>query len=200
MTCRLLGLTFLAALGLGTTMPAFTPAHALAQAESRSFSFADSQAASDKAREEDEVYSSGQDALNEGEYDDAVKAFDSVIKMHGRKVDAAMYWKAYALKKAGNKTQAQAMLNDLRKGYPQSRWLGEAAKLEAEMKEGKVDVSGCDDEETKAIALQALMNSDSERAVPILEKVIHGNCSPKMKDRALFVLAQSSSDKAQQIL
>src|SRR5262249_14925177 len=134
MNRRLLGLRFLAALGLGTSPADFTPAHALSQAEPQSFSFADSQAASDQAREEAEVYSSGQDALSEGEYDHAVKAFDSVIKMHGRKVDAAMYWKAYALNKAGNKTQAQATLNDLRKEYPQSRWLRDASALEVEMK------------------------------------------------------------------
>src|SRR5262249_25552669 len=38
------------------------------------------------------------------------------------------------------------------------------------------------------------------RAIPILDKVIHGNESRKMKDKALFVLSQSSSDKAQQSL
>jgi hypothetical protein len=37
-------------------------------------------------------------------------------------------------------------------------------------------------------------------AIPILDKVIHGNESRKMKDKALFVLSQSSSEKAQQSL
>lgn len=200
MNRRLLFFMFVAAFGLNPASVGFGRAYAQAQTEAPSSSFVESQAAADKSREEEEVYSSGQDALGEGEYDDAVKAFDSVIRMRGRKVDAAMYWKAYALNKAGNKAQAQAALNDLRKGYPQSRWLRDASALEAEMKGGNVDVSGCNDEETKVIALNALMGSDPERAVPILDKVIHGNCSSKMKDRALFVLAQSDSDKAQQIL
>jgi hypothetical protein len=109
---------------------------------------------------------------------------------------------AYALNKAGNKVRAQAVLNDLRASYPKSRWLQEASALEAEMKgAANVDVSGgCIDEETKLIALNALMNSDPDRAVPVLEKVIHSNCSPKMKDKALFMLAQSDSQKAQQVL
>jgi tetratricopeptide (TPR) repeat protein len=199
MNRRLLCLTLLAAAGFGPGAASF--AQVQAHPDALSSSFVESQAAADKQREEEEVYSSGQDALGEGEYDDAVKAFDSVIRMRGRKADAAMYWKAYALNKAGNKTQAQATLNDLRKSYPQSRWLRDARVLEGETKPGgNVDVFGCDDEETKILALNALMNSDPERAVPILDKVIHGNCSPKMKDKALFVLAQSNSDKAQQIL
>jgi HEAT repeat protein len=52
----------------------------------------------------------------------------------------------------------------------------------------------------KLLAIQSLMNSDPERAVPLLEKIIMGNYPPKLKDKALFVLSQSNSDKAQQIL
>jgi hypothetical protein len=197
-----------AALDLGPAARGLTPAYAQTQAEPPSSSFVAAQAFADQAAEEDtskeeDAYASGKDALSDGEYDKAVKAFDSVVGMRGRKADAAMYWMAYALNKAGNKTRAQAMLNDLRARYPQSRWLHEASALEAEIKgasNANVDVSGCNDEETKLIALNALLNSDPERAVPILEKVIHGNCSPKMKEKALFTLAQSDSQKAQQIL
>jgi hypothetical protein len=200
MNRRFLNLTFLAAIGLGPAAAGFTAVHALAQADAPSSSFFESQASADKARAEEDVYVSGQDALNEGDYDKAVKAFDSVIKLHGRKADAAMYWKAYALNKASNKTQAQATINDLRKAYPQSRWLGEAAKLEVEMKGAAVDVGSVPDEETKLLALRALMNTEPDKALPILDKVIHGNSSPRMKDQALFVLSQNSSDKAQEIL
>lgn len=200
MNHRLLYFMILAALNLGPAARNFSSAYAQAQTNAPVSSFAELQASTDQAREED-VYSSGQDALGESEYDRAVKAFDAVIGMHGRKADAAMYWKAYALNKAGNKAQAQATLNDLRTSYPKSKWLRDASALEAEWKGAtNVDASGCNDEETKVIALNALINSDPERAVPILEKVIHGNCSAKMKDKALFVLAQSNSEKAQQIL
>jgi HEAT repeat protein len=198
-----------AALDLGRAARGLTPAYAQAQTEPPLSSFVAAQASADKAAEddkaaqEDDAYASGQSALNDGEYDKAVKAFDSVISAHGQKADAAMYWMAYALNKAGNKARAHAVLKDLRASYPKSRWLGEAAALDAEMNgasKANVDVSGCNDEETKLIALNALMNSDPERAVPILEKVIHGNCSPKVKEKALFMLAQSDSQKAQQIL
>jgi HEAT repeat protein len=155
--------------------------------------------AKDKQSEEEEEYSSAQDALSEGEYDDAVKDFDSVIKMHGRKADGAMYWKAYALNKAGNKTRAFAVIDELRKSYPKSTWLKDAGVLETEMRGASVNPEKVTDEEEKVMALNALMNSDPDKAVPLLKKIILGNYSPRLKDKALFVLSQSGSEEAQQV-
>jgi hypothetical protein len=50
------------------------------------------------------------------------------------------------------------------------------------------------------MAINGLMQSDSERAIPLLENLLKGAQSPKLKERALFVLAQSSVPKAQQLL
>ncbi len=44
------------------------------------------------------------------------------------------------------------------------------------------------------------MQSDPDRALPYIDKLLHGPGSPKLKDRALFVLMQSGSDKAAQVL
>jgi HEAT repeat protein len=169
-------------------------------AQGQGSSFAESQNASEKAREEDEVYEAAQNALNSEEFADAVSGFDAVIKMHGRKADAATYWKAYALNKQGNKGQALTTVAELRKNYPQSRYLRDAGALELEIKSAAGHPPNPEtvaDDELKLLALQSLINSDPERALPILDKVIHGNDSPKVKDRALFVLSQSNSDKAQ---
>src|ERR1041384_8505486 len=65
-------------------------------------SLLDPQAAEKANAHEDELYQAAKDALDDGEYDDAIKQFDDVIKIHGRKADGAMYWKAYSLNKAGN--------------------------------------------------------------------------------------------------
>src|SRR5262249_22323349 len=185
-------------------LPVFSGPRTLAQASAPGLSFAESQNASDKAREEDETYEAAQDALNGEEFADAVTGFDNVIKMHGRKADAATYWKAYALNKQGNKAQALTTIAELRKNYPQSKYLREAGVLEVEMKSSTGHPANLEnvpqDEELKLLALQSLINSDPERAIPILDKVIHGNESPKMKDKALFVLSQSSAEKAQQSL
>jgi HEAT repeat protein len=166
-----------------------------------SASLLDPQTAEKANAHEDELYQSAKDALDNGEYDNAIKQFDEVIKIHGRKADGAMYWKAYSLNKAGNKAQALTAIGELRKNYPKSNWLRDAGALEQEMRgPAAVNPENISDEELKLLALQSLMNSDPEKAVPFLEKILQGNNSPKIKDRALFVLSQSGSDKAQQIL
>jgi HEAT repeat protein len=48
--------------------------------------------------------------------------------------------------------------------------------------------------------LNSLMNVDPERAVPMLEKFLQGSETPKLKDRALFVLAQSGSPRAREVI
>lgn len=160
----------------------------------------DPQSAAAPSRE-DQLYTAGTAALDSGNYDDAVRDFNEAAGLRGRKADASLYWKAYSLNKAGNKPAAQAAIAELRKSYPQSRWLRDAGALELEMKGAPANPDAISDEELKLLALQSLMNGgDPEKAVPILDKIIHGNYSPKLKDKALFVLSQSSSQQAQQIL
>jgi HEAT repeat protein len=159
----------------------------------------DPQAAKAASRE-DELYQDGTQALDSEDYDEAVSKFEQVAEMRGRKADAALYWKAYALNKTGNKVQAQAAIAQLRKSYPQSKWLKDADALAIEMKGAAANPANISDEELKLLAIQSLMNSEPDKALPLLEKIIRGNDSPRVKDRALFVLSQNGSDKAQQIL
>lgn len=175
------------------------PAAAAVQ-EVPSASLLDQQSAEKANTREDQVYSDAKDKLDDSEYDGAIKGFDEVIRMHGRKADGALYWKAYALNKSGNKAQALTTIGELRTSYPKSTWLRDAGALEQEMRGAAVDPQNIPDEELKLLAIQSLMNSDPERAVPLLEKIVMGNYPPKLKDKALFVLSQSNSDKAQQIL
>ena len=152
---------------------------------------------------EEEVYSSATDALNNGQYNAAINSFTEVAKMKGRRADGALYWKAYALNKTGRKQDALSTVAELRKDYPQSRYLKDAGALEIEIRSAsgqKVDPAAQQDEDLKLYALDSLMQSDPERALPLLQNILQGNASPRLKDRALFVLSQSDSDKAQQAL
>src|SRR6478735_6263258 len=164
-----------------------------------SASLLDPQTAEKANAHEDELYQAAKDALDNGEYDNAIRQFDEVIKIRGRRADGAMYWKAYALNKAGNKPQTLTTIGELRKSYPRSTWLRDAGALEQEVRGGG-NPESISDEELKLLAIQSLMNSDPEKAVPLLDKIITGNYPPNLKDKALFVLSQSGSDKAQQIL
>jgi HEAT repeat protein len=53
-----------------------------------------------------------------------------------------------------------------------------------------------EDEELKLYAINSLVASNPERVVPLLKNVIEGPNSPKLKERALFVLAMTKSDEA----
>jgi len=53
------------------------------------------------------------------------------------------------------------------------------------------------DDSTKLIALNAIMNTDPERGVPLVEGILKSNASANMKDRALAALSQSKAPNAQ---
>src|SRR6185295_2922941 len=121
----------------------------------------------------------------------------------GTKADAALYWKAYAQNKQGQRPEALATINILVKEYPKSRYLSDAKALEAEVKQNAgqpPNPAAEQDEELKIMAINALQNSAPEEAIPMLQKVLQGTGSPKLKAQALFVLAQSSSPKAREVL
>lgn len=159
--------------------------------------------AGEQASREEEAYERGTEALDEEQWDRAVQAFDSVVRMAGRKVDGALYWKAYAQNKAGRASDALATIAHLRKAAPQSRWINDARALELEIKQRSGQPTpprAEDDEDLKLMALNGLLNSDSERALPLLEKFLTGTSSPKLRERALFVLSQSDSPRAREIV
>ena len=153
---------------------------------------------------EEELYKDASDSLDESQWQQAADKFSEVANLKGRRADAALYWKAYALNKLGRRSDATAVIAQLRQQYPKSDWLRDAGALEVEMRQASgqpVNPSTQSDEDLKLLALNSLMNTDSERAIPLLQGVLASpNNSPKLKDRALFVLAQSDSPKAEQII
>lgn len=56
------------------------------------------------------------------------------------------------------------------------------------------------EDELQLYALDGLMQMDSARALPILEKILAGNRSLQVKQRALFVLSQSDEPRARTLL
>ena len=148
-------------------------------------------------------YEEGQRALEEARWQRAVDQFSLVAQAKGARSDAALYWKAYALDKLGQKAEALATTAELIKGYPSSKWMSDARALEIQVRQSvgqPVRPETEADEELKLLALQGLQHSDPEQAVPMLEKILQGTQSPRMKERALFVLAQSNSPRARQVL
>ncbi len=56
------------------------------------------------------------------------------------------------------------------------------------------------DDAVKIVALNAIMNADPERGIPLAEGVLKGSGSATLKDRALAVLSENKSPQAQQII
>ena len=150
-----------------------------------------------------ELYDDGREALDEDRYDQAESKFKQLVDMNGPQTDAALYWKAYAENKRGKRDTALATIADLKRRFPQSRWQKDASALEIEVRQSTGNPAHPEnqsDDELKMLAIQGLMNSDPERAMPLLEKVLNGSASPREKSKALFVMAQSGSPQSREIL
>jgi len=153
---------------------------------------------------ENELYEAARQAIDEEQWRRAVDGFDRVITLKGTKADQAMYWKAYAQNRANQRAEALETLATLRKAYPQSRSLEEARALEMDIRNSggqAVNPAAIQDEDLKLYALQMLSQQDPAQAVPLLERIIRGaNSTPKLRERALFVLAQMSDPRARKLL
>ena len=82
---------------------------------------------------EDKDYRRGRTALDAGRWDDAIAAFSDSAARKGAAADGALYWKAYAQNRAGQRDAALATVAALRQQYPSSHWLNDAQALEVEI-------------------------------------------------------------------
>jgi HEAT repeat protein len=157
------------------------------------------QTPSAEAREE-QIYKNATTAMNAEQWQNAIDQFSQI---KGSKADGAAYWKAYAQNKLGQRAAALETIAALLRQYPRSSWINDAKALEIEIHgaSGQAGAAVADgDENLKLIAINGLMNSDPERAVPLLQQLLTGTQSMKVKERALFVLSQSSSERAQDLM
>lgn len=153
--------------------------------------------------EEQALYSKGTAALDRRDWSGAVDAFSKLASLKGDRADAALYWRAYALSKGGQRDDALRSIATLRSSYPRSRWIKDAAALELEVRQASGQspaIPEKDGDDLKLLALGGLMQADPSRAMPIIVQMLSGPSPDTVKDRALFVLAQSASPEARAAL
>ncbi|HYS53738.1 MAG TPA: HEAT repeat domain-containing protein [Thermoanaerobaculia bacterium] len=156
-----------------------------------------------KVEKEEDLYDEGNDAIDEHDWKRAARAFRRVADMKMSHADAALYWLAFSEGKMGMRSEAVATLQELKSEYPKSKWNDDARRLELETRQSagqQIEPEHINDVDLKLYALNGLMNSDPERAVPILDHIVRTSKEPKLRDRALFVLSQSNSPQAYEIL
>src|SRR5438552_3989722 len=156
-----------------------------------------------KVEREQDLYEEATDAYDDHDWRRASKEFARVAGMRGSQADAALFWLAKSQNNLGLRSEALTTVVQLRTQFPKSKWNDDAKALEIEVRQSagqKIDPGVVTDGELKVIALNALMQSDPDRATPILEKLLQGKSSSKLKDKALFFVSQSQSAEAGDIL
>jgi tetratricopeptide (TPR) repeat protein len=167
---------------------------------------------------QDPTYAAATRELNREDWAEAARDFDKVIAANGKNIDAALYWKAYALEKLSRSSEAQASCAVLHTKFPASRWNsdcdalasgGDLASLRAQLSalgNGNSSFgngsSGSNDrsDDLKVLALNSLARQDPAQAMPILRSILTGNRSEDLKQQALFILGQSKSPEADAML
>src|SRR5262245_11322534 len=152
---------------------------------------------------EERSYSNGIRALDNGRWEDDTRHLTEVVNLNGSRPEGAMYWLAWVQNKQGNSAGAMDWLARLRKAAPNSRWITEARALEVEIRQAAgqaVRPESVPDDEIKLMAINSLVKADEQRAIPLLENLLKGTGSPRLKERALFVLAQNTSPRARQVV
>lgn len=179
----------------------------------------------------DAAYRAGRDALMRGDHRAAIRHFNQIQERWPRSKYApqSYYWEAFALSRnAGNiedLRQAREALATLRSRYPDADGLRDADALmqtinaqlaergdahsNAAVRRAATTVAtqqACsevdDDNDTRVVALNALLQMDSESALPILKQVLarRDACSAPLRRRAVFLVSQKRSAETADIL
>jgi hypothetical protein len=149
------------------------------------------------------LYDQARRLIEDNRYDRALESLERVIQMRSDRTDAAMYWKAYSLARIARGADALATIADLQKQFADSRWIRDARALEVEVRQASgqaVSADSQNNDELKLLALRGLMQSNPDSALPVIEKMMAGTSSPRVKEQALFVLSQSRSAKARELI
>jgi HEAT repeat protein len=151
------------------------------------------------------LYWEGHEALGRSDWESANETFRELERqLAGSKTeptDAAIYWQAYALTHARRLREAEAQIERLRRDYPRSTWLDDAESLSARVTSEQDAARNPEDragrgtavdarEADALMALDALLAGGNQKAVPLLQKVLAGDHSDRVKGRAIFVLSQ----------
>jgi TolA-binding protein len=176
----------------------------------------------------DSLYRAAREQLNRGDYRAAARSFALIVERYPKSTYAgdAMYWQAYAYYSIGESSQlreAVRLLDDQRRRYPKAATRGDADALKVRIqgalaKGGDApsaeDIAktargtaqpcsrGDDDDDERMAAINALMQMNADRAVPILKQVLakRDACSQGLREKAVFLLSQKRSPETEDIL
>lgn len=175
----------------------------------------------------DSLYRAARAALDRSDYTRAADLFRKIRTSYTKSQYApdAYYWEAFALYRRGGTDDLRSALDALseqEKRYPKAGTRGDAGSLATRIrgelaKRGDANArmnvdsqatraagAGCpdDDDDTRVAALNALLQMDADRAMPILKKVLarRDACSEILRRKAVFLVSQKSTPETEAIL
>ena len=177
----------------------------------------------------DSLYRAGREAINRGDFRRAASLFGEITSRYPRSEYApdALYWRAFALYKVGRDDDLREALKALdtqKSKYPKAATVTDGAELAVRIRgvlaqQGDVDAaeavsrkatenapckrgSDDDDADIRAAAMNALLQMDSESALPIIKQVLakRDTCSIPLREKAVFLLSQKPSSETEDIL
>lgn len=178
----------------------------------------------------EDLYRQGRRELNSGEYREAARSFRRLRSRFRDSEYAAdsYYWEAFALHRTGSGRdleRALELLDEQREEYSDAVTAPDAPALRIQIQGAlaqrgdaraaqEVDrrararapsgdsSCGSEEQELRAMALNALLNMNAERALPILKEVLEARdeCSVELRRQAVFLVSQKMDDEAVDIL
>ncbi|HEX6940598.1 MAG TPA: HEAT repeat domain-containing protein [Longimicrobiales bacterium] len=174
----------------------------------------------------DSLYRAAREALNRNDYARAAALFGQVTARYPKSEHAAdaYYWQAFSLYRKGGADDLRAALQLLERqkaAYPRAATLAESEALATRIRgqlarlgdadaaesltkaaAGTATACSAEDDEVRTAALNALLQMDADRAVPILKKVLarRDACSATLRRKAVFLLSQKVTPETEAIL
>ncbi len=177
----------------------------------------------------DSLYRTARSALTNANYRDAAQQFKELRTRYASSKYTAdtYYWEAYARYKQGSRDdlrEARRLLQEQESRYPKASTISDASALTRRIdgqlaQRGDADAGGrvlkageaagtggqgCteDEDDTRIAALNALLQMDADRAIPILKKVMakRDGCSEILRRKAVFLVSQKRSSETEDIL
>lgn len=175
----------------------------------------------------DSLYRAAREALADGDYRRAASLFHQIGAAYPKStyVGSAAYYEAFALYRNGEMSDLRDALAALRRltgnGVPAGTRADAAtlhtrictalasqgdescaARIATQADSALAPCASGDENDVRIAALNALLQMDSERALPILQKVLarHDACSVELRRKALFLVSQKEAPASTDIL
>ena len=178
----------------------------------------------------DSLYRAGREQLNRGDYRAAARTFARITDRFPQSAYAgdALYWQAFAHYSIGSTSSLREAIRALetqQKSYAKASTRGDAEALairvrgalarsgDSQAAESVAGIAaqepkpctsprGGDDDDERMAALNALLQMNAERALPIIKTVLarRDACSASLREKAVFLVSQLRTSETEDVL